>query len=50
MNTDPGMVDFGSVVVNSTVEFTLSVRNSTTNHIKLKMKVYFNYILPYSIR
>ncbi len=39
--TDPGVMDFGSVVVNSIAELNLSIKNHTSNHISLKMKVLY---------
>ncbi len=35
------MIDFGSVVVNSIAELNLSIKNHTSNHISLKMKVLY---------
>ena len=37
--TDPGVADFGSVVVGSTAEITLTIKNYTSSHISIKLKV-----------
>ena len=48
-STGPLCLDFGRVVVRSTVEKHVSVRNFLTKHISIRMKVHTNSLAAFSI-